>query len=143
MVNKRNEKSSLDAATVALQAIGANGFVEFVANTETSGCSIVHTAGSNTVQLISPGLYLINFNADLTADAAGDITIQMLNNGVALAGAGSTITAVVDTDYQIAFSALVRILPSCCYVNNTGNIQVQLSAAGTVTNAHITVVKQA
>lgn len=143
MVNKRNEKSSLDSATVVAQAIEAGGFVEFDINRILTGCSIAHAGGSNVVQLLTPGLYLVMFNGDLVADAAGEITVQMYNNNVALAGASTTITAVAATDYQIAFSALVRVLPSCCYIDNTSNIQVGLSAAGTITNGHIVVVKQA
>ena len=98
MVNKRNEKSSLDSATVVAQAIEAGGFVEFDTNRLLTGCSIEHAGGSNTVQLLTPGLYLVMFNGDLVADAASEVTVQMYNNNVALAGASTTIPAVAATD---------------------------------------------
>ena len=65
------------------------------------------------------------------------------NITVKVEGAVATVTGVAGDTYSVAFTALVKVLPSCCAVHNTGNLKVQISAAGTVTNAHIVVVKLA
>lgn len=137
------EKSALDAVTVAVQTVVADGFLDFETNTILDGCSIAHTAGSNTVRLLKRGLYQVSVNADVEPTAAGDIAVLLLNNGTAVPGAIATVTGAIGETYNLAFSALVKVRPSCCAVDNTGSLQVQVSEAGSVTNAHIVVAKLA
>ena len=137
------EKSALDASTGVGQVLAANENVSFNINNVLTGCSIVHATGDETVKLLNRGLYQVSFNADVEPDAAGDIALQLLNNGGDVGGAVATVTGVAGDVYSVAFTALIRVLPSCCAVNNAVNLQVQISAAGTVTNAHITVIKEA
>jgi hypothetical protein len=137
------DKSALDAVTVADQAVLANGFLAFATNTILDGCSIEHVAGSNAVQLLKRGLYQVNVNADVVPTAAGDIAVQLLNKGVTVPGAVATVTGAAGDTYSVAFTTLVKVPPSCCAVNNAGNLQVQVTAAGTVSNANIVVVKEA
>ena len=137
------EKSALEAVTTTAQTVVADGLLTFETNTVLSGCSITHIAGSNTVKLGKRGLYLVSVGVDLSPTAAGDIAIQLLNNGVAVPGALATVTGAAGDTYNLAFTTLVRVLPSCCAIDNTSNLQVQVTAAGTVTNANIVVVKEA
>jgi hypothetical protein len=55
----------------------------------------------------------------------------------------ATVTGVAATTANLAFTALVRVLPSCCAIDNSGSLQVQITAAGTVSNANIVVIKEA
>lgn len=142
MVNM-HDKSALEAVTTADQVVVADGVLNFETNTILTGCSITHIAGSNTVKLGKRGLYLVSVGVDLSPTAAGDIAIQLLNNGVAVPGALATVTGAAGDTYNLAFTALVRVLPSCCVIDNTSNLQVQVTEAGTVTNANIVVVKEA
>jgi hypothetical protein len=142
MVNM-HDKSALEAVTTTDQVVVSDGLLNFDTNTVLSGCSITHIAGSNTVRIGKRGLYMVAVNVDLTPTAAGDIAIQLLNNGVAVPGALATVTGAAGDTYSLAFTALVRVLPSCCAIDNTSNLQVQVTAAGTVTNANIVVVKEA
>lgn len=138
-----HEKSALDSVTVAAQAVVADGYLDFATNSILDGCSISHVAGSNTVSLLKRGLYQVSVNADIEPTAAGDIAVQLVRNGVAIPGSIATVTGAAATTYNVAFTALVKVLPSCCVIDNTANLQVQVTAAGTVTNAHIVVVKEA
>ena len=137
------EKSALNAVNTTDQAVVADGLLTFATNSVLTGCSIEHVAGGNAVRLLKRGLYQVSVNVDLSPTAAGDIAIQLLNNGVVVPGAAATVTGAAGDTYSLAFTALVRVLPSCCVIDNTSNLQVQVTAAGTVTNANIVVVKEA
>lgn len=137
------EKSALEAVTTTEQTLVADGFITFETNSILTGCSITHVAGTNVIKLGKRGLYLIAVNIDLSPTVTGDIAIQLVNNGVAIPGALATITGTAGDTYNLTVNALVRVLPSCCVVDNTASIQVQITEAGTVTNANIVVIKEA
>lgn len=138
------QKSSLNAVSVPEQVLTADAYVDFESNRLQTGCSVQHVAGSNTVNLINHGLYSVSVNADILPEAADPITLQLLNNGMVVPGAEATITGVVGDTAHAAFTTLIRVLKSCpCVIDNRASLQVQLTAAGTVSNASITVVKLA
>ena len=136
------QKSALDAVTVPSQTLAADGYVDFETNRLQTGCSIQHVAGSNTVNLINHGLYMVSVNADVVPAAAEPITLQLLNNGEVVPGAEATITGVAADSAHVAFKVLV--LKSCpCVIDNRASLQVQLTEAGTISNANIVAVKLA
>ena len=138
------QKSALDAVTVPAQTLVADGYVDFATNRLQTGCSIQHVAGSNTVNLINHGLYMVSVNADVVPAAAEPITLQLLNNGEVVAGAEATITGVAADSAHVAFTTLIRVLKSCpCVIDNRASLQVQLTEAGTISNANIVAVKLA
>lgn len=144
MSNCLFQKSALETTVTADQAVVANGLIEFDTNNVLTGCSIQHAAGSNTVAIICHGLYQVAANVDIDPSAAGDITVQLLNNGVVVPGAEATITGAAADTYSVAFSALLKVLKSCpCVIDNTANLQVQITGAATVKNANLLVVKLA
>ena len=134
--------SALTTVTAAAQTVAENGFVNFSTNNILAGRSITHTAGGNAVNL-RRGLYLVTLNADLTPTAAGDIGLRLVRNGTAVAGAEATVTAATGDTYNVGFSALLTVLPSCCVVNNNATLQVQATAAGTLSNVSLSVAKLA
>lgn len=138
------QKSALDAVTVPSQTLAADGYIDFETNRLQTGCSIQHIAGSNTVNLINHGLYLVSVNADIIPATAEPITLQLLNNGDAVPGAEATITGVAADSAHVAFTTLVRVLKSCpCVIDNRASLQVQITEAANVSNANIVVVKLA
>lgn len=137
-----NQKSALTTVVTAAQTVAANGFVNFPTNNLLTGVAIGHTAGNTTVNLLR-GLYLVTLNADVTPTAAGDIGLQLIRNGVAVPGAEATVTGAAGDTYNVSFATLIRVLPSCCVINNNSMLQVQATAAGTITNASLSVVKMA
>lgn len=143
-MNCNYQKSALDTASIASQSVLANGLVNFTTNNILTGCSIKHTEGSNTANINCAGLYLVLVNIDLVPVAAGPITVQLLNNGVAVPGAKANITGAVSTSVNLSFNTLLKVLKSCpCMIDNTANLQVQVSAAATISNAKLVIVKQA
>lgn len=141
-----NEKSSLNAASIAEQSVVANGFIEYPINNLLTGTAIKHTAGSTSVSLIR-GLYLVSVNADIVPAAAGNVGLQLLatteSTSAVINGAQSVVTGTADTAVNLAFSTLIRVRPSCCAVNNSTSVQVQATATATVNNSSIVVVKLA
>lgn len=138
------QKSALDAVTVPAQTLAVDGYVNFETNRLQTGCSIQHVAGSNTVNLINHGLYMVSVNADVVPAAAEPITLQLLNNGEVVPGAEATITGVAADSAHVAFTTLIRVLKSCpCVIDNRASLQVQLTEAGTISNANIVAVKLA
>lgn len=138
------QKSALETTSIAAQTVAANGLIDFTTNNVLTGCSIQHAAGSNAVSVLCHGLYQVAFNVDVLPTAAGPITVQLLNNGVAVPGAEATITGAESTTAHVAFSALLKVLKSCpCVIDNTASLQVQVSAAATISNANLSVTKLA
>lgn len=143
-MNCAYQKSALDAVTVPSQTLTADGYVDFESNRLQTGCSVQHVAGSNTVNLINHGLYLVSVNADIVPATAEPITLQLLNNGETVPGAEATITGVAADSAHIAFTTLIRVLKSCpCVIDNRASLQVQITEAANISNANIVVVKLA
>lgn len=137
------QKSSLAAINVAAQTLAANGVVVYNTNRIYTGTSIIHVPGSGSVTLAKPGLYLVMFDGDFTIGTTGAITFKLQNNSVDVPAAETTIQATQAVPVGINFAALVKVAPSCCAVDNSAVLQVVASAAGSLANANITVVKLA
>lgn len=136
------KKSSVMAINTTEQEVAANGIVE-LATGKTTGSSISYVGGSNAVSLKNSGLYYVSVHANVEGTAAGEATLQLLNNNVPVAGATATTTLTNGGTANMSFDAVVDILPSCNCINNTGLLQVQLSASAIVSNIEIVVVKLA
>lgn len=100
------------------------------------------TVGSDDISLTQSGVYIVSFNAvvsageDLTVPA--DLTLQLNNNGTAVSGAALTQTVEAETaNYSVAFTALVTVAE-----NAQGVLTVVPDASDfAVTNASLTVAK--
>lgn len=133
----------LNAVNTATQAVVANGFIDYTIANVKQGCGIKFNEGSNTVSLKANGIYLVEVNADVIPTNAGLISIQLLKNSVLVPGAEATVTGVASSTASLSFTTLIKVPCSCNCVDNTANLQVQLTALANVTNASITVVRVA
>lgn len=133
----------LNAVNTAIQAVVANGFIAYTATNVKQGCGIKFNDGSNTVSLKGNGIYLVEVNADVVPTNAGLISMQLLKNNVVVPAAKATVTGVASSTSSLSFSTLIKVPCSCNCVDNTANLQVQLTALANVTNASITVVRVA
>lgn len=137
---------ALYTTTTTDQDVLANGLLDFNTNVVQNycTCALSHVAGSTTIDIKRFGVYLVSVNVDVTPTAAGDIAIQLLDNGVAVQGATSGITGVAATRATLSFTSLVKVMKSCPgLIDNQSNLQVALTNAGTVNNASMTVVQVA
>ena len=141
--NKCYQKSSLVAVTTRDLTVATGDYVEFDVNRVKTGISIAHTEGSGIIRLNGAGLYLIAFDCDFDVETSGAVSVQLYDRGVAVLGAEATAQAVADTPRNLHFTTLIDVKPSCCAIDNSSVLNIQISAAGTIINANITVVKQA
>ena len=131
----------LNAVNTATQAVVANGFIAYTATNVKQGCGIKFNDGSNTISLKGNGIYLVEVNADVIPTNAGLISMQLLKNNVVVPAAKATVTGVASSTSSLSFSTLIKVPCSCNCVDNTANLQVQLTALANVTNASIVVVR--
>ena len=131
----------LNAVNTATQAVVANGFIAYTATNVKQGCGIKFNDGSNTISLKDNGIYLVEVNADVVPTNAGLISMQLLKNNVVVPAAKATVTGVASSTSSLSFSTLIKVPCSCNCVDNTANLQVQLTALANVTNASIVVVR--
>lgn len=131
----------LNAVNTATQAVVENGFIVYTATNVKQGCGIKFNDGSNTISLKGNGIYLVEVNADVIPTNAGLISMQLLKNNVVVPAAKATVTGVASSTSSLSFSTLIKVPCSCNCVDNTANLQVQLTALANVTNASIVVVR--
>ena len=133
----------LNAVNTATQAVVENGFIAYTATNVKQGCGIRYIDGSNTISLKGNGIYLVEVNADVVPTNAELISMQLLKNNVVVPAAKATVTGVASSTSSLSFSTLIKVPCSCNCVDNTANLQVQLTALANVTNASIVVVRVA
>lgn len=99
-------KSALYTANVSSATIAAGGTIPFGGVIRRFGRNI--DLNGTDISLRGNGYYLINITASLTASAAGDATVTLLKDGVAIVGAFATATATEAGTVNMSISALVR-----------------------------------
>lgn len=129
----------LKSTSTVAQSVATNGLITYTTDTTNSKCTIVHTGSNFTID--AAGVYMISANIDLTPTSAGVISMKLLNNNVTVATA--SVTGVAATTTSMSLTTLVNVLRSCLMVNNTANLQVQLTGAASVSNASIVIVQVA
>lgn len=132
-------KPILCAYNTAAQTIASTGYLVFSNNKILSGIGFEHIAGGSEISILRAGYYFVSLDADIEPAAAGAITVQLYNNGAAVADSVATFTGVADETAHIHLDALIKVLPSCAAVDNSAALQVYVNEAATVTNAKIIV----
>lgn len=128
--------------TLTDQLVAIDGLLDFDVNRVLTGCTVKHADGTPSFTLTKPGYYYVTFNGTITNTAAGIVTAQLLNGGVAVPGAEASITnAAVTDERSFSFATIIRVLPSCCAIDNTTTLTVAntgIEATYSVANINIT-----
>ena len=124
------------------QTVDVGAAYVFDTNRIVTGCTVGHTEGTATFTLNKPGYYYVTFNTTVTTEATGNVTVELQNGGVAVPGANGTETVTTAGDTKsIAFATIVRVLPSCCVVDNTAKltfVATGIALNATIANVNIT-----
>ena len=132
----------ISAYSLTDQLVAVDGLLDFDTNRIATGCTVKHVDGTPAFTITKPGYYYITFNGTVTDTAAGNVTVQLLNGGVAVPGAEASITTAATTDERsFAFATIIRVLPSCCAIDNTTTLTVAntgIAATYSVANINIT-----
>lgn len=127
-------------------SVGANELIPFNVNEILTGCVATHVAGTAPISLNKCGFYKFDFNITATpTTGTGVISVEARKGGELIDGAQGSETVGTAADLvNIAFSAIVRVLPNCCAMNR--NVPVDLTFANTgvaidITNVAVDVTK--
>lgn len=102
-------------------------------------CNRVIALNGNAITLNDEGYYLVNANVTAAATAAGELTATLYQDGAAVSGAVSTVTATAAGDVVvIPVNAIVRVLCG----RRGSSLSLVLSGGGaTISDVAVTVVK--
>lgn len=135
MINSVNE---------AVQTVNANGNVLFVADvirTRSATCCgwLQYSAGSGIFQLTRPGIYKIDFNANITSATVGALALAFKANGEQMTGTEMDVTVATANAYQnVSASRLVRVCGNGSTTITIGNVG---TLATLIKNANIIIEK--
>ena len=105
------------------QTVEVGSAYVFDTNRIVTGCTVGHVPGTTTFTLTKPGYYYITFNTTFTTATTGDATVELRNGGTAVPGANGTETVTTAGDTKsIAFTTIVKVLPSCPAIDNTATL---------------------
>jgi hypothetical protein len=122
--------------------VGANSAFPFNNVVLDKGCGEVLSAPA-TIQLNKRGVYLVEMDGFATPDAATEVTVQLMVNGVAQPQAISSFVPAAITDARtFGFKTFVRVQENNCPCNCIAaptTLQF-MNGATALTDAHINVV---
>ena len=125
------------------QTVEVDGAYVFDTNRIATGCTVGHVPGTTTFTLTKPGYYYVTFNTTFTTATTGIATVELKNGGITVPGAigAETVTTAGDTK-SIAFATIIKVLPSCCAVDNTATLTFVVDGvAPTATVAAVEITK--
>lgn len=124
----------INSVNVPVQTVNLNGNVLFATDrVRTNACncggSIQHDAGSGLFTLAKPGIYEVDFNANVTAATAGAVAFAIRSNGEAVGGTETDYTVVTAGTYQsISASTLIRVPCGASKTVSVANVSPALQA---------------
>ena len=105
------------------------------------GCNL--NLSGNGILVDGDGYYFVDSSATMTAAAAGNYTVALYLDGVAIPGATQTVTAAAAGTFTINIPALIRL--RCCTASSTLTIVLSttatLPATVTVNNVGVVAIK--
>lgn len=134
----------INSININEQEVAVNASVVFDTDrVRTRACAcggwLQHDIGSGVFEIVRPGIYKVDFNANVTAAAAGDTTLAIQNNGVTIGGTEMDYVVAVAGDFQnVSASTLVVVQP---YGSRTISVANISAAAVTVDDANIIITR--
>lgn len=136
----------IDSVAVAAQTVAAGSNVIFttdrVRSNSSSGCHgwLYHNASSGQYLITKPGVYNVAFNCNVTASAAGAVTLALRENGEALGGTTMAAQiAAADNLVNVSTSALIKVPCGTSVTVTVGNTG---SVGAIVSDANITITRE-
>ena len=124
----------INSVNVAQQTVAVNANVLFATDrvfTNACGCggTIQHDTGSGQYVLAKPGIYEVEFNANVSAAAAGATALAIRSNGEAVGGTEMDYTVVTANTFQsVSASALIRVPCGASKTITVGNVSPAVAA---------------
>ena len=135
-----NSRNYLNAVSEAAQTVAANTAVPFVTDRFSGGNCIQHSAGASAFSLNCPGIYLVQYNANVSSTAANTaVSLTLTSTGVSVPGSRSSGTVIAATQ-PISLSASAVITVPC---GTTSSVSLTNTSVGeiSVTNANMIIIR--
>lgn len=129
-------KSAIYTVNTTAPTVAVNGTIP-LGNTVRRYGTCIRQDG-NAISICGKGYYLVTASVTASPTAAGNVTVTLLKDGVAVPGATGTATVAANGTTDISISCIVRNICDC------GGSLVSLALTGTasvVNNAAVTVEK--
>ena len=124
--------------------VDQNGSIPFDSIKLAKGCTAIPVS-AGTVQFNKSGVYMVDVSASITPAAAGDVSIQLVRDGIAEPGSISTATGAADQTSTLGFTTLVQVNknnnPCNCTTNPTTIQLINTGQAGTFPIVRMVVTK--
>ena len=132
-------KSLIQVANIGQQSVLANSVISLGSVLRRFGCNC--RLNGNAIELEGEGYYTIDMDATVTPTAAGNVTITLFKDGVAIPGATATNSvSTVGNSTTLPINTTVRMGCNC---NGASSITAVLVAGpGVVNNISMRVIKQ-
>jgi len=132
-------KSAIYTANSSAQNVALNGVINPGTIIRRYGPNL--GLSGNAIQIDGPGYYNIQASITAAPTAAGNVTITVYKDGVAIPGATATqSTSVANNPLNLSISSLVREFCSCC--DGLSNLTFVLTGtAAAISNIAIVVEK--
>ncbi len=136
-----NAPSYLNATNDPVQTVAASAPVLFATDRLSSGSCIQHAAGTSTFSLNCPGVYLVEYNANLNIATGTNVvaSLALLSGGAVIPGSQSSAT-IAATGQPNAVGASTIVTVPC---GTTGSISLSNTSGSEVqvTNANILITR--
>lgn len=129
-------KSAIYTANTGATAVAVGGVIPLGTVNRRFGCNV--NLSGNGITVTEKGYYDVTASFTFTATAAGNVTVTMFRDGVAVPGATATATAAAAGTVNLSFPAIVR--QQCCNSSSTLTF-VLTGTAATLNNAAVVVKK--
>lgn len=136
-----NFRSYFNAVSEAEQTVAANADVSFITDRSSCGNCIQHTAGTTAFSLNCPGIYLVMYNANVSAHVCSytTVSLSLTSAGVTVPGSRSSGTVVSGTQ-PVSLSASSIITVPC---GTTSSVSLTNTSCDEVciTNANMIILR--
>lgn len=129
-------KSAIYTVNTAAPTVAVNGTIPLGNTVRRYGACI--RQDGNAISICGKGYYLVTASVTASPTAAGDVTVTLLKDGVAVPGATGTATVAAAGTADITITCIVRNICDC------GSSLLSLALTGTasvVDNVAVTVEK--
>ena len=131
-------RSLIQTTNPSTQAVADGGIINLGSVLRRFGCNC--RLNGNVVEIEGAGYYTITGTFTVAPTAAGDVTVAILENGVQISGATSTVTATAGSTVTIPIVTTAR--QNCCCEGSSSLTCVLIEGAGDVTNVSLRVEKE-
>lgn len=131
-------KSLIQTANSSQQNVAVNSIISLGSTLRRFGCNC--RLNGNAIELRGEGYYAIDVDTTVTPTAAGNVTVTLFKDGVAIPSATATNSvSTVGNSTTLPITTTVRI--GCCG-EDSSITAVLVAGAGVVNNISMRVIKQ-